>query len=126
MSVFASSPAKVILFGEHGVNRRQPAIAAAVGLRLFCHVSLRRDGLYRLKLKELEQLYSNEELRSFRKEVNLLRASEAYELIMEKSHDFFAPARYVLSHILDRVQPQGLDIEWRSQIPIGSGLGSGA
>jgi len=32
-TLIASAPAKIILFGEHGVNRHQPALAADLSQR---------------------------------------------------------------------------------------------
>ncbi|MDQ3699859.1 MAG: mevalonate kinase [Chloroflexota bacterium] len=37
--VTARAPAKVILFGEHAINRGQPALAASVGLYATCHLA---------------------------------------------------------------------------------------
>ena len=45
----SSAPAKIILFGEHGVNRQQPALATAVDLRTYCRVTRRYDERYSLR-----------------------------------------------------------------------------
>ncbi|WP_455367589.1 mevalonate kinase [[Eubacterium] cellulosolvens] len=126
MDIVTSSPGKVILFGEHGVNRQQPAIAAAVDLRLLCHISVREDGMYRFCSKTREETYDLKDLRTFKREVDLLRESNAFDEIRERARDFFAPTRYVLAYVLERAQCPGLDVEWRSSLPLGAGLGSGA
>ena len=47
VAVEAAAPGKVILFGEHAINRGQPALSASVGLRAHCRISLQRNnGLF--------------------------------------------------------------------------------
>ena len=48
-AVYTSAPAKIILFGEHGVNRQQPALATAADLRTYCRVQPRGDAAYSLR-----------------------------------------------------------------------------
>jgi mevalonate kinase len=124
--VYTSSPGKVILFGEHGVNRQQPALSIAVDLRAHCRVSLRTDGLYFFRSGERKESSDRSRLRTFKAEIDILRATQALDAIRERARDFFATPRYVLAHMLEQVDLPGLDIEWRSALPIGSGLGSGA
>jgi mevalonate kinase len=124
--VVTSAPAKIILFGEHGVNRQQPALATAVDLRTFCRVSARRDRGYSLRTGEHCEEGDGERLRRFKAEIDELRAATALDQIREKARDFFAPARYVLAQVMEVTGDLDVDIEWRSALPIGSGLGSGA
>jgi mevalonate kinase len=124
--VLTSAPGKVILFGEHGVNRAQPALAVAVDLRARCRVSLRDDDLYTWCSGARRASCDREELRTFKAEIDALRAAQALDAIRAQARDFFAPARYVLAHLLEVADLPGLDVEWRSALPIGSGLGSGA
>jgi mevalonate kinase len=125
----SSAPGKIILFGEHGVNRQQPALATAVDLRTYCRVTLRADGCYSLRAGEHHEQAKIAQALAFKQQIDMLRASQALDAIREAARDFFAPARYVLTHLLAQL-PQaaqsGFDIEWRSMLPIGSGLGSGA
>ncbi|NJN82354.1 MAG: mevalonate kinase [Caldilineaceae bacterium] len=125
-TIVTSSPAKVILFGEHGVNRQQPALATAVDLRTECRVSLRGAGGYSFLSGNLREEGDVASLRTFRTEIDGLRAGEEFDAIREAARDFFAPARYVLAHVLDRTDRLDVDISWRSSLPIGSGMGSGA
>lgn len=124
----ASAPAKVILFGEHGVNRQQPALATAVDLRTYCHVTLRDDGEYCLHVGEKQEQGAVTQLQVFKKHIDELRAAQALDSIREEARDFFAPVRYVLGHLLEVVpeSAQGYDVQWHSDLPVGSGLGSGA
>ena len=126
VSLTASSPGKIILFGEHAVNRQQPAIATAVDLRVFCRATTRDDEVYTFCSKPHKETCDRESLMAFKKEVDRLRSTSAFDDIRERARDFFAPARYVLAHVIERVDCPGLDIEWKSPLPIGSGLGSGA
>ncbi len=124
--VYTSSPGKVILFGEHGVNRQQPALSTAVDLRARCRVKLRTDGLYTFCSAGRQESSDRTQLRTFKAEIDALRATQALDAIRERARDFFATPRYVLAYVLEQVDLPGLDVEWRSALPIGSGLGSGA
>ena len=130
MVAISSAPAKIILFGEHGVNRQQPALATAVDLRTYCHVTSRADGHYQLQASEEHEAGDVIDVRAFKTQVDDLRAAQALDAIREVARDFFAPARYVLGQILAQLPEEaaagGFDIAWRSRLPIGSGLGSGA
>ncbi len=124
----SSAPAKIILFGEHGVNRQQPALATAVDLRTFCRVTPRHGGGYSLKTDSHQEQGKLGQVRAFKQVIDDLRASQALDLIREQARDFFAPARYVLGYLLEQLPARdiGFDVAWRSTLPVGSGLGSGA
>ncbi len=129
-SVISSAPAKIILFGEHGVNRQQPALSTAVDLRTYCRVTRREDSCYRFRANGQEEQGELAHVHAFKKTIDDLRAANALDQIREQARDFFAPARYVLAHLLDHLSTPagelGVDVEWHSALPIGSGLGSGA
>jgi mevalonate kinase len=124
--IVTSSPAKIILFGEYAVNRNQPAIATAVDLRVLCRVTARKDRRYTLKFKEKEEKTDLTQLMSFKERVDTLRRENGYDEIRETAGHFFSTTSYVLAYMLERFPCPGLDIEWRSPLPIGSGMGSGA
>ena len=124
--IITSAPAKIILFGEHGVNRQQPALATAVNLRTTCQARRWHDGRYRLVTGERVEEGDLGEVHAFKRTVDDLRAAAALDQIRELARDFFAPSRYVLAHVLERTGDLGVEVEWRSALPIGSGLGSGA
>jgi mevalonate kinase len=125
-TIVTSAPAKIILCGDHGVNRQQPALATAVDMRTFCRVTTRTDQDYSFRSGECYEAYSRARLFDFKAEIDALRATNELDEIRERARDFFAPTRYVLAHIVEQVGGPGLDIEWRSAVPISSGLGSGA
>lgn len=123
----ASAPAKVILFGEHAVNRGQVAVAAAVDLRATCTVRARGDDRFVLRVGDRAHDLSRAELELLRRAVDEARArADADSIQRLVGSTFFAPACYVLALFLTRHDLPGLEIAWRSAIPIGSGLGSGA
>jgi mevalonate kinase len=124
--VVTSSPGKVILFGEHGVNRNQPAIATAVNIRTYCRVSKRDDDLFTLESKGFKEVLGKEQLLAFKRKVDALRKINAFDEIQKLAYNFFSTSRYVLAHIVEDLDCPGLDVKWKSSLPIRSGLGSGA
>jgi mevalonate kinase len=122
----ASAPAKVILLGEHGVNRRQPALAAAVSLRAYCRVDS-LDGRYRIASALACDGGTMEELARFVSRVDQLIQLERREDIRTLvAADRLAPVRYVLGRLGTQFGIAGIAIDVESQIPVGAGLGSGA
>ncbi len=102
--ISASAPAKTILFGEHAVVYGQPAIAVPVsGLRAFAEVHPGSGGL-RITSADLD--------------IPVVIDTEAVD------HALALTARLVLK-ALDAAPPEAI-ISIRSDIPIASGLGSGA
>ncbi len=125
--VVASAPGKVILFGEHGVHRGVANINTAVELRTRCRVAARRDDGYSFTSGARHETGSRERLLAFKAQVDALRERKAVdEIVAIIRSDFYAPGRYALGHIVSRHEGPGLDIEWKSALPIGSGMGSGA
>ncbi len=125
-TLITSSPAKIILCGDHGVNRQQPALCTAVDMRTFCRVSTRSDEHFSFRSGDRFEECTREQLLAFKARVDGLREAKALDEIREQARDFFATTRYVLSFVVDKVGGPGLDIEWRSDVPVSSGLGSGA
>ncbi len=125
-TMVTSAPAKIILCGDHGVNRQQPALSTTADMRTFCRVTTRSEQDYRFRSGRHEAQYSREQLLAFKAEVDALREANELDEIRERARDFFAPTRYVLTYVVDQVDGPGLDIEWRSSLPVSSGLGSGA
>lgn len=125
-TVVTSSPGKIILFGEHGVNRQQPALSTVVGLRMFCRVTRRNDNDYTFRSGDRREAGDRERLAAYKADIDALREKKALDEIRERARDFFAPTRYVLAHVVERIGGPGIDVEWRSPLPIGAGMGSGA
>lgn len=122
----ASAPGKIILFGEHGVNRGQPAIAGAIDRRVLCRATTRSDAIVTFSFEDRAQVDSRNQIVAFRRQIDSFRAKSDLDQLCQASRtNFFAPARYVLGHLIERL-PTGIDVTWRSDLPIGSGLGSGA
>lgn len=122
--VRAQAPGKAILFGEHAINRGQPAIAAAVGLYARCSVARAEDFVFAGGGREARA--ARREIAELGLEVDRMRATEAYERIRTLARsDYFAPQKYILAKMFGAALPEGLRIEWESEIPGSSGLGSG-
>lgn len=120
------APAKIILFGEHAVNRRQMGIVAALDLETRCELQA-RDSSSVLLQSDGECCETDcAALKAFADKINELRASDERAAIREEARDFFAPTRYVYGTFLARYGGSGTQVTWDSKIPPGSGLGSGA
>jgi mevalonate kinase len=91
-----------------------------------CRATTRSDQNYSFLSGKYYEEFSRGHLFEFKSEVDALRQARALDEIREKARDFFAPTCYVLGHVVEQVGGPGLDIEWRSSVPISSGLGSGA
>ncbi len=125
-TIITSAPAKVILFGEHGVNRQQPALATAVDLQLRCRVTVRADGSYLLRAGRLHRHFGRAGLLAYKREIDELRQRQALDEIRQQAREYFAPTKYVLAHVVEQFGGPGLEVEWESALPSGGGLGSGA
>lgn len=123
-TVEASAPGKVILFGEHAINRGQPAVAAAFGLYARCRVG--RSESYRFRAGERQEECGRDEIERLSKEIQRHRYEENFEAIRRIAReDYFGPQKYLLWEGFRERLPEGLEIEWQSEIPSSSGLGSG-
>jgi mevalonate kinase len=126
VAVEATAPGKIILFGEHAINRGQPAVAASVGLRAHCCISLRPTTGCSLRSGINEQTVSRESILALTNEVDRYRKDSDFESIRRlAASDYFAPAKYILGSAFKENLPEGLTVEWKSEIPPSSGLGSG-
>ena len=127
--VTARAPGKVIVLGEHAVNRGQPALAASVGLYATC--TLRQTDAPGIVFRSDATGYAEEraertELLRLAKDVDDWRAAEDYESIRDLAgRDFFAPQKYVVASALRDSLPEGLELTFTSQLPRSCGLGSG-
>ena len=125
--IVASAPAKVILAGGKSVNYGFPALATAVEPRAYCSLRPLDRDRYAFVFNDRAENGDMARVRAFRKEIDLLRAEKSYDAISKIAReDFFAPVRYVLSFVHERTGRIGYHLSWRSEIPAGSGLGSGA
>jgi len=98
--IIASAPGKIHLSGEHSVVYGQPALLAAIDKRLFVSLEPRQDRKVGIV---------NNELKTKRKKNSLA--------------DFGIKKIYQL---LNKQPKKGFDLEIKSQLPIGAGLGSSA
>lgn len=124
--VTAVAPGKVILCGEHAINRGQPALAASVGIFARCRVTPGVEPGYQLHSGTRETSVTIAQIVSIAADVDAALASGEYDAIRRlASGDYFAPARYILAAIAAHGLPPALTLEWQSELPGSSGLGSG-
>lgn len=125
-AVCATAPAKVILLGEHAVNRGQSALAVSVGLTASCTLRPQPPGEpYRFSSGDHRATITRAAILDRGRTIDDYRARGDYAAIQRAARDdFFAPATYVLS-ALDEALPPSLDLQFHSTIPPSAGLGSG-
>jgi len=104
----SSSPAKIILLGEHAAVYGNPVIAATVNLRTYVDVKKRNDSKF-----SVTDINKNTEIFD---STDCPRFTEKFPVVVEG-------IRKVENYIN---QKKGLNIEISSQIPISKGLGSSA
>ncbi|MCE4612801.1 MAG: mevalonate kinase [Desulfurococcales archaeon] len=108
--VVASAPGKVILFGEHFVVKGCLGIASAINVRVQAEARLTRGEKLRLYSRNL----------GFRV---VLRKDMELEELPEDARPFASILRYLVSQGYNFL---GAEIEIRSHLPPGAGLGSSA
>lgn len=85
----ASSPGKIILFGEYGVDREHPAISTAVSLGVLCRANIREDERLSLRFMDRNEERDRQRLLAFKNEVDGLRREKTLDDIRESARDFF-------------------------------------
>ena len=123
-SVTAIAPGKIILFGEHAINRGQPALAAAVGLYAQCRMKEAETFVFRSGKRTVKA--TRKEIQDLASRVEKYRAGEDYDEIRKvAAADYFAPQKYILGAVFGSSLPRGFEFTWQSELPSSSGLGSG-
>jgi mevalonate kinase len=111
--IVTSAPAKVIFFGEHGVNRQQPALATAVDLRLYCHVTPQADDHYHFRSGDRQESYRRADLLADKTVIDELRLTQNYDAIRNGAR------RYLSVPAWDRGRRQRAQWRWRPVTPLG-------
>lgn len=123
--IVARAPGKAILFGEHAINRGEPALAVSVGLHATCRAATGQEQ-FRFSGGGRSQTANRAEIAAQAQYIQTSLDSGNHPVIRAlASDDYFAPAKYVLASALGEDLPDGIALCWESQIPESSGLGSG-
>jgi mevalonate kinase len=133
--VTATAPAKVILLGEHAVNRDEAALAVSVGLYATCTLTLPSleeaaglpEGYVFESSGEVQRsaVFTPAALRELTCLIDGWLDRQEYAAIATLvAEEFFVPAAYVLAAAGEALPPR-LKILLRSEIPVAAGLGSG-
>lgn len=122
----AVAPGKVILFGEHAINRGQPALAAAVGIYARCRVRVVGGTEWTFQGGGVTQSVTRDAILALARQLEEARRVEDFERLRALARgDYFAPQKYVLGRAFGDDLPDALELEWWSELPSSSGLGSG-
>jgi mevalonate kinase len=121
----ACAPGKVILFGEHAVNRGQAGIAASVNLYARCQLWYQSEGFV-FEGAGKSQSVTHDDILAIRQDVDLWRETANLDAIRQLAErDFFAPQKFILAHAFGSNLPNGMWVSFESEIAPSSGLGSG-
>ncbi len=130
--ITVSAPGKVHLIGEHSVVYGEPAIIAAIGKR--CYVEAEKSDKVKIANRELNKniAFEIKDILSFTQEVSELweRCHEKgnfSELFSKMKQDGLNYAKVAVGKTLKSIGVNGgVELKIKSDIPFGSGVGSGA
>lgn len=116
LTIEASAPAKIILFGEHFVVFGEPAIVLAIDKRAYAQVEMRNDKGIHIESVDLELCGFFE-----KEKCHALKGSP------QKVEKELTPIKLTVQKILDKIKRDiGVSVKIRSSIPVAAGLGSSA
>lgn len=118
MKALVSAPGKITLFGEHAVVYGQPALVAAVDKRVYAFAEKRNDNVVKISARDL-------------KIPGIIVSYVGEEVILETDYGLVFPAISYINKAIEIVSDflgvkKGINIEIRSDMPVGAGLGTSA
>ena len=126
LSLTARSPGKVIVLGEHAVNRGELGVAVAVGLHTVCRVADAPEGLWTFSFAGRRTQFRTDELVGLADRFDAALATRDFAAITAATaNEFFASSAYLVGRLAREHALPPLQISFQSELPIGFGLGSG-
>ena len=130
--ICVSAPGKCIIIGEHAVVYGEPAIIAAIGKR--CYVEAEKSNKIKIASRELKKdaVFELKDVYSFTQEVSELwnecyKKKDFSKLFFLMKQDSLNYAKVAIGKTLEKIRIEnGVSITIKSNIPFGSGVGSGA
>jgi mevalonate kinase len=125
VSITTRSPGKIILLGEHSVNRGQLALAVSVGLNTTCRLEEIEGSTTTLAGAGRAQSYDADELKRHTARLDQMLATRDFAGIRDLlGRDFFASSAYLVGQAAEFGLPP-VRVTFESEIPMSCGLGSG-
>jgi galactokinase len=119
--IYASTPSRICLFGEHQDYLGLEVIASAINLRFYASAVERQDSLIKIKIRDERLNYLGAENNGSLYEEKVIDLSKP--IIYENKRDYLKSTLNILLKNGCRLE-HGYDITMDSEIPIGKGMSS--
>lgn len=118
MRAIASAPGKVTLFGEHAVVYGYPALVVAIDRRVYAVAESREDKVIKISARDLRV-------------PGVVISYVGDEIVLETDYGAILPAVAYINKAIEITSEylgirKGVNIEIRSEMPVGAGLGTSA
>lgn len=120
MKITASAPGKIALFGEHAVVYGKPAIVSSIDKRIYVTIEERSDD--DLKISAMD-LHIPGIILTYRKDQQLPKVETNFSRV-EEAISYVQKGVYLASEYCGK--RKGVNVEVRSEMPVGAGLGTSA
>ncbi|AFH42790.1 mevalonate kinase [Fervidicoccus fontis] len=116
--VIASAPGKVTLFGEHAVVYGYPALVVSIDKRIYAIAEKRNDDVIKINARDLRV-------------PGIVISYIGNEVVLETDYGLILPAIAYINKAIEVTSKYigtkaGVNIEIRSEMPVGAGLGTSA
>lgn len=124
----SSAPGSLKLFGEHAVVYNRLGVSAAFGRRAEAKIKKGRGKEVLINLADFKQkkFFEEREIESDYERIGKFVENEDFDALKIEKGDVFAPHKFILGAFFEEHGFSPIEVEIKSQIPMGSGLGSSA